>query len=107
MAGNPWFRLELNEHEVRNLLEDPNGPVGRQLLTKAGQVVTAGAKRRARVRTGTARDSMGWQLGQDEQGLYVDIGTVFYQRFLEKPARQLKRPRRALRPALRDLRKNL
>jgi hypothetical protein len=107
MAGNPWFKLEYNERELRNLLTDPHGPVARHILVKAGEIVTEGARRRAPVRTGRLRDEMSWRIGQDHKGLFVDVGTIFYARFLEKPARQIRRRRRFLRPALRDLRHRL
>jgi hypothetical protein len=48
-------------------------------------------------------DSIGFTHGADGGGLYIDIHAVWYDRFLEKPARQISRARRTLKNALRDL----
>ena len=78
------FRLVVNRAELNRLLGSPNSPVAVD-LGKRAQRVAASAKRRAPRRTGTLQASIGWQIGEDDQGLYADIGaTVPYARPLEQ-----------------------
>jgi len=111
VAGSPWFRLDLNERELRDLLTDPSGPVARDLLVDVGEIVTAGAKRRARVRTGRMRSEIHYEVGRDDRGLYVDIVSPARNRADGFPypvvIESKRRKKRSLRPALRDIRKGL
>jgi HK97 gp10 family phage protein len=70
-------------------LEILHGPVARDLV-KRGIRVESSAKEHAsgrpgpNVRTGRLRDSITWRLGQDEQSVYVDVGSaVLYAPYLE------------------------
>lgn len=73
-------RLVWDDAEFNKLLNSPAGPIGR-LLGKAGELGTQGAKRRCPVSpdgsydrpSGYARSSIGWQVGEDSDGLYVDV----------------------------------
>jgi hypothetical protein len=79
------MRVDLHEPAIRALLNDPGGPVGRELATLA-QRVTQGAKRRCPARTGRLRSSIGWDLSTSP--LAADIGTdVSYALFVEYPTR--------------------
>lgn len=98
------FKLVVNRGELNRLLMSEDSPVAFDLAKRA-QRVAASAKRRAPRKTGATKASIGWQIGQDEDGLYADIGaTVPYARPLEKghKAENGRRvaPRRFLRPAL-------
>ncbi|WP_436759329.1 hypothetical protein [Streptosporangium sp. V21-05] len=81
-AGGRGFRLDFNERELGELLHGKDGPVGR-LMARYGEIVTQGAKRRAPVSprgsggrpSGYLRSKIGWELGRDEIGLYVDIAS--------------------------------
>jgi Bacteriophage HK97-gp10, putative tail-component len=75
------MRVDLHEPAIRALLNDPAGPVGRQLATLA-QRVTQDAKRRCPTRTGRLRSSISWDL--TPHPLAADIGTdVEYSWFVE------------------------
>lgn len=118
------FRIEMSDRELRNLLSDPAGPVARRLLVECGEIVLAGArsrfveannraKSRPHVRTGLMRADLDYRIGKDDRGLYVDIGSYAlnrrgepYPRFVEAGTKHAK-PRRSLRPALRDIRNQL
>ena len=94
----------MNRSELNRLLASPNSPIAVD-LGKRAQRVAASARRRAPKDTGRLKASIGWQIGEDDQGLFADIGsTVFYARPVEKghKAANGKRvsPRRFLRPAL-------
>ncbi|WP_037935373.1 hypothetical protein [Streptosporangium roseum] len=81
-AGGRGFGIRFNEAELQQLLHGPDGPVGRR-MARYGEIVTQGAKRRAPVSprgsggrpSGYLRSKIGWQLGRDEIGLYVDIAS--------------------------------
>lgn len=98
------FKLVVNRAELNRLLMSESSPVAFDLAKRA-QRVAASAKRRAPRRTGATKKSIGWQIGEDDQGLYADIGaTVAYARPLEgghKAANGKRvKARRFLRPAL-------
>ncbi len=107
------FVIELHPAEIENQLRNPAGPVAMRMLEEAGRVVTRGARNRApiaqgyispsRPPAGSLYDSISFTHGEDAAGLYIDINAAWYDRFLEKPARQIPRARRTLRNALRDL----
>lgn len=73
-------RIEWDSRELNRILNSENGPVGRY-LAKVGEVGTQGAKRRAPVSpdgshgrpSGYMRSQIGWIVGEDAEGLYVDI----------------------------------
>ncbi len=95
------------------ILNGPNGPVGRDLARRAVQVESAAKEALGgafpppsnpgeppHLRSGRLRSSISWRLGEDEQGLYADIGTnVLYGYWLEVGTDRLA-PRPYLRPAL-------
>ena len=107
--------IDWDESQVRHFLADPNGELGRTLMEALGEIVLAGAKRRALRRTGRMVDAMRSEVGGDELGVYTDVispatnpKTGFPYPYLhEGPTRVLRdrRPHRSLRPALRDIRK--
>lgn len=81
--------FHFNEGNLQRLLKGRSGPVGRDLVRRAIRVEGA-AKRNAtsrpgpKVRTGRLRGSITWRLGEDAQGLYVDIGSaVVYAPYVE------------------------
>jgi phage gpG-like protein len=109
MADAIWDLAALAE-----ILNSPDGPVGRDLARRAALVETA-AKQEVggawpppsqpgeppHLRTGRLRTSISWRLGADEAGLYADIGSnVEYAGYLELGTdRMAARP--FLRPALK------
>lgn len=97
------YEVHLNEFAIAELFRNPRGPVMLGILVEAGPIVARGARIRAPIRTGRLFDSISWESGEDSMSLYVSVYALFYDRFLEKPARQLKRARRPLRTALRDI----
>ena len=107
------FIIELHPLEIENLLRSPAGPVAMRMLEEAGRVVTRSARARAPVAQGyiapdrpppgSLHDSIGFTHGSDALGLYIDIHAMWYDAFLEKPARQIRRAQRTLRNALHDL----
>jgi len=107
------FFIELHPWEIEDLLRNPGGPVAGRMLEEAGRVVTRGARIRAPVAQGYIApgrpapgflyNSIGFEHGADAAGAYIDIYAAWYDRFLEKPAKQIPRARRTLRNALHDL----
>lgn len=73
-------RIIWDDSELNRLLNSEHGPVA-QYLVRVGEVGTQGAKRRAPVSpdgsnnrpSGYMRSKIGWVIGTDSQGLYVDI----------------------------------
>lgn len=73
-------QLQWNERELHQLLNSEHGPVGRD-LARRGERGAQGAKRRAPVSpdgshgrpSGYLRSRIGWRLGHDPIGLYVDV----------------------------------
>ena len=57
---------------IATLLRSPAGPVG-VYMAAGGSAVAAAAKPLARVDTGLMRASVGWQVGADGTGVYVDV----------------------------------
>lgn len=80
--GGRGFDIRFNERELAELLYGEDGPVAR-LMQRCGEIVTQGAKRRAPVSprgsggrgSGYLRSKIGWQIGKDAIGLYVDIAS--------------------------------
>jgi hypothetical protein len=97
------FRVVLNEPAIAYMTRDPRSEMLRPLLQVTGEVVDRGTQRRVPVRTGNLYDSVALVFGEDEHGAYARIQAAWYDVFLEKPARQMKRARRSLRTALRDI----
>lgn len=98
------FRLVVNRAELNRLLMSPSSPVAADLAKRA-QRVAGSAKRRAPRKTGALKASIGWQIGEDDNGLYADIGsTMPYARPVESGHKTASgtrvSPRRFLRPAL-------
>ena len=98
-----FLRVVLNEPAIVHLTRDPRSHLIRPLLEVSGEVTERGAKRRVPVRTGALYDSVALELGEDEHGAYAKVKAAWYDVFLEKPAKQMKRARRSLRTALRDI----
>jgi hypothetical protein len=107
--------IEWSEREVRRFSREPNGDLALQLFRKLAEVVLAGAKRRALVRTGDMRNDMEYRIGTDDVGLYADVispvqnpKTGFpYALMHERRKPKDRRPHRSLAPALNDIRKIL
>jgi Bacteriophage HK97-gp10, putative tail-component len=97
------YTIVLHPAELAEFQHDPNGQVGRTVLEEAGRIVARGARIRVPVDTGRLYDSIGYERGADAAGLYVKVYAQWYDRFLEKPARQMKHAHRSLRSAVRDL----
>jgi hypothetical protein len=98
--------LDWDDAQVNEWLRDPYGDLGQQLMTQLGDIVTAGAKRRALKRTGRMASEIHPQLGTDERGVYADIiSPVYYARFHEGRKVRDRRPHRSLRPALNDIKR--
>ncbi len=105
--------IEWDETQVEHFLSDPNGELGETLMRALGEVVTAGAKRRALRRTGRMQSEITYRVGRDEAGVYTDVASpvrdprtgVPYAVFHEGRKVRDRRPHRSLRPALRDIRK--
>jgi hypothetical protein len=107
--------IEWNQIEVERFLHDPNGELGRGLMAKLGEVVLAGAKRRALRRTGRMANEMFFKVDTDARGVYTDIispaqnekSGFHYPLMHERKKVRDRRPHRSLRPALADIRKIL
>jgi hypothetical protein len=97
------FKVVVNYPAIEHLTRDPRSEMIRPLLEVSGEVVDRGAQRRVPVRTGTLYDSVGLVFGEDQHGAYARVQAAWYDLFLEKPAKQMKRARRSLRTALRDV----
>lgn len=97
------FTIVLNPAEIEQLTNSPDGEVATKILSEGAQIVVRGAHIRAPIRTGKLYDSIGWQPGHDGDGLFVEIYAEFYDKFLERPAKQIKHAKRTLRNAVRDL----
>lgn len=75
-------RIQWDDNAVRAFMTSPDGPVAR-LLSTAGEKVTQEAKRLAPVsphgshgrQSGYLRSQIGWHLGADALGPYVDISS--------------------------------
>lgn len=105
--------IDWDESQVRHFLADPDGELGRDLMAALGEIVLAGAKRRALRRTGRMVGAMRSEVGRDETGVYADIispvqdpETGFPYAIVHEGRKvRDRRPHRSLRPALRDIRK--
>lgn len=98
-----FVRVVLNEPAIAHMTRDPRSEMIRPLLEVTGEVAERGARRRVPVRTGALYDSVGLVFGSDQDGAYARVQAAWYDVFLEKPAKQMKRARRSLRTALRDI----
>lgn len=67
-------KVVLFDGPLDNLLNSPNGPVGRALKRK-GRYVLMAAKRQVGVRTGALRASIHMRHLRDSRGQYVKIGS--------------------------------
>ena len=109
--------FKLNELALTAMLRGPQGPVARTLASRAIRVESAAKINASQpprngpnsgsapgggpaVRTGRLRGSISWRLGEDEAGLFADIGTsVTYGVYVEKGTSRMA-PRPFLVPAL-------
>lgn len=74
--------IKLNQAALDALLTGPNGPTAR-LMQRCGELVAQEQKRLAPVSpdgshgrgSGYMRSKVGWEIGADNAGLFVDIGT--------------------------------
>ena len=75
---------------LRALLKSASGPVARDLARRAVRVesqakINATGRPGPNVISNRLRSSITWELGNDEIGLYVDVGSnVEYAEFVEK-----------------------
>jgi HK97 gp10 family phage protein len=95
------FRLNFDPAAMAKLLEDIDGPVGKDIQRRTIQVERA-AKRLCPVDTGRLRASITSTVAVDAQGLYGIVGTnVTYAAHVEFGTRNMA-ARPFLRPALAD-----
>lgn len=73
IGGRGWSRFDLQQRQLDELLEGPNGPVARRLQADAEKVAQE-MKRLAPTDTGRMRSSVEWVIGRDGDGLHADIG---------------------------------
>lgn len=106
------IRVDWDEAALHDLTHNPDGELGQTAMRTIGEVVTAGAKRRALKRTGRMRDEIHYEVGADEYGLYADIISPAtnpddgfpYPLMHERSGKvRDRRPHRSLRPALKDV----
>ena len=97
MPDSGWDREVAYE-----LFESEGGPVG-DMLRMLGVEVATRARALCPRDSGVTADSIHIQLGQDSQGLFVEIGGSYVLRFLEHPAKQMHRAQHPLTDALRSL----
>jgi Bacteriophage HK97-gp10, putative tail-component len=97
------YTIVINQAAMAEFQRDPNGEIGQTVLEEAGQIVARGARIRVPIDTGRLYDSIGYERGADEAGIFVKIYAQWYDRFLEKPAKQMRHAHRSLRSAVRDL----
>jgi hypothetical protein len=103
--------VEWDEFEWLQFTRDPAGELGRTLMTAIGEIVVAGAKRRAEVRTGAMRDQIRFEVGTDPAGVFTDIISPVrnpkdnfpYAIEHERKQPRDRRPHRSLQPALNDI----
>ncbi|HEY5987035.1 MAG TPA: hypothetical protein VIV12_11770 [Streptosporangiaceae bacterium] len=109
------IEVKWDDRQLREFLNNPDGPVGEQVFAKLGEVVLAGARRRALRRTGRMAAEMYYKVGRDAVGLHTDVVSPVrsaqgfpYPWVHEKRGKvRDRRPHRSLMPALRDIRKIL
>jgi hypothetical protein len=103
---SPDVIIDWDDAQLAEFIRDPNGELGIHLMDYLGDIVVAGAKRRALKRTGRMASEIHKQLGTDAAGVYADIiSPVYYARFHEGRKVRDRRPHRSLRPALNDVKK--
>jgi hypothetical protein len=102
------FTLKLDAAAIRKLTEDVGQPVGLMMhrigvkFVSRARYYASGNDGGPNVDTGTFRSSLDYDVGRDEQGLYVDCGSnVEYAPFLELGTRYMA-ARPSIRPAARE-----
>lgn len=111
VVGGPVV-IEWDETTVHRFLSEPEGELGRTLMVALGEIVLAGAKKRALRRTGRMADEMAFVVETDAEGLFTGVyspavnpETGFpYPIVHEGRKVRDRRAHRSLRPALRDIR---
>lgn len=93
------FRLILNQGQLHQLLNSPQGPVGRH-LSRVAVAVDRMAKSFAPVDTGLLRASINWRLANDSRGLLAIIGTSVHYAIYQEFGTRFQAPQPFLRPAL-------
>lgn len=108
--------FDWDEATVKRWIADPNGPLGTVLMQRLGDIVLAGAKRRALRRTGRMADSMYADVGVEDGKVVARIVSPAtdprshnfpYPIVHEGRKVRDRRQHRSLRPALRDIRKSV
>jgi hypothetical protein len=61
------------------------------VLPKAAEMVAVQARTIGPIRTGKLKASVGWELGSDGEGPFADVYALWYGRFMDPKAKQLKR----------------
>jgi len=106
--------IEWNLLETEEFFHNPDGELGRSLMRALGEVVVAGAKRRALKRTGRMQREITYRVGTDEISVYTDVISPAtdprshnfpYPVVHEGKKVRDRRPHRSLRPALNDIKK--
>ncbi|MDQ2873978.1 MAG: hypothetical protein M3Y33_03840 [Actinomycetota bacterium] len=90
------FRVELHTAEILIFGEE----VGEDISRVIGPVLQAGAKGRAPRLTGRLIDSISWRHVPGPGGGQTQLSAIWYDLFLERPAKQIHTPRRTLMDAL-------
>jgi hypothetical protein len=113
----PGVEIEWDDAALHEFLNNPAGPLGVELMTRIGEVVAEGARHRQRVRTGNAQKHIGFRVVEvDIDGETVPAAEIYsgardeknnfpYPIVHEGAHPRDRRPHRALRPSLRDIRK--
>lgn len=93
------FTIVVNVPEVTVFTEE----LGAEIAAIIGPAMYKGARARAPVRTGKLLDDIEWRYVPGPGGGQVELSTVWYDLFLELPAKQIKTPIRTLIGALDDI----
>lgn len=73
-----------------------------EVFAVVGFYAVAGAQRRAPVRTGKLRSSIRWRRYPGKNGGVGRLSAIWYDLFLERPAKQIHTPRRTLIDAISE-----
>jgi len=94
------FRIQLDPAVIAALVEDEDGPVAADLLRR-GLAVERAAKRNAPVDTGRLRSSIDTNLGTDDNGVYVEVGSDVEYALHQETGTRFQPGQPYLRPALK------
>jgi hypothetical protein len=108
----PGGKIEWSAAEAHAFAGSPDSELGRTLMRAVGEVVLAGAKRRALRRTGKMIAAMRFEVDADEHGVFTAVISPVtnakgfnYALVHEDAHPRDRRPHRSLVPAMQDVRK--